>query len=79
MTLQEHLDLRQQYPDVRLLRSGGWSTFSAPNFWVTVVGVTYADSAGPLAWCRGQGFDREHCLAKIISTAHPGEGSTAYK
>ncbi len=78
MTLQEHLDLRQQYPDVRLLWSGDWSTFSAPNFWVTVVGITYADSAGPLAWCRSQGFDRDHCIAKIISTTRPVEGSTAY-
>ena len=78
MTLQEHLDLRRQYPDVRLLWSGDWSTFSAPNFWVTVVGITFSDSAGPLAWCRSQGFDRDHCIAKIISTTHPVEGSTAY-
>ena len=78
MTLQEHLDLRRQYPNVRLLWSGDWSTFSAPNFWVTVVGITFSDSAGPLAWCRSQGFDRDHCIAKIISTTHPVEGSTAY-
>jgi serine/threonine kinase PknH len=78
MTLQEHLDLRQRYPNVRLLWSGDWSTFSAPNFWVTVVGMTFPDSAGPLAWCRSQGFDRDHCIAKIISTTHPVDGSTAY-
>jgi serine/threonine protein kinase len=78
MTLQEHLQLRQRYPDVRLLWSGNWSTFSAPDFWVTVAGITFADSAGALAWCRGHGFDRDHCAAKIISTTHPVEGSTAY-
>ena len=78
MTLQEHLQLRQRYPDVRLLWSGDWSTFSGSDFWVTVVGMTYTDSAGPLAWCRGHGFDRDHCIAKLISTTHGVPGSTAY-
>lgn len=78
MTLREHLQLRQSYPNVRLLWSGDWSTFSGPDFWVTVAGITFADPAGPLAWCRSQGFDRDHCAAKIISTTHPEPGSTAY-
>ncbi len=78
MTLQEHLQLRQRYSNVRLLWSGDWSTFSAPDFWVTVAGITFDDSAGALAWCRVQGFDRDHCAAKLISTTHPVAGSTAY-
>ena len=78
MTLQEHQQLRQRFPAARLLWSGEWSTFSAPDFWVTVVGFTYPNPAGALAWCRGQGFDRDHCIAKIISTTHPVDGSTAY-
>ena len=78
-TLQEHLQLRQQYPGVRLLWSGDWSTFSATNFWVTTAGVSFPDSSGAVAWCRTQGFDRDHCFAKIVSTTHPIEGSTAYK
>jgi serine/threonine protein kinase len=78
MTLREHLQLRQRYPGARLLWSGDWSTFSGPDFWVTVAGITFRDSAGALAWCRSQGFDRDHCAAKIVSTTHPVEGSTAY-
>lgn len=78
MTLQEHLQLRQRYPNVRLLWSGDWSTFSGSDFWVTVAGITFADSSGPLAWCTSQGFDRDHCAAKLISTTHPEPGSTAY-
>jgi serine/threonine protein kinase len=78
MTLREHQQLRQKYSNVRLLWSGDWSTFSASNFWVTVVGNTFPNSAGALAWCRSQGFDRDHCIAKIVSTTHPAEGSTAY-
>ncbi len=78
MTLQEHQQLRQQYANVRLLWSGDWSTFSASDFWVTVVGITFQSPAGALAWCKSAGFDRDHCIAKIVSTTRPVEGSTAY-
>jgi hypothetical protein len=77
-TLQEHLQLRQQYPGARLLWSGDWSTFSARDFWVTVVGITFPESSGALAWCRSQHRDRDHCAAKIVSTTHAIEGSTEY-
>ncbi len=78
LTWQEHLRLRARYPNVRLLWSGDWSTFSAPDFWVTVAGITFPDSSGALGWCRNQGFDSDHCIAKVVSTALPIEGSTAY-
>ncbi|WIM87429.1 protein kinase [Candidatus Mycobacterium wuenschmannii] len=77
-TLREHQQLRSRYPGVRLLWSGDWSTFSDSNFWVTIVGLTYPTSAGALAWCRGNGFDADHCAAKVVSTSAPIEGSTAY-
>ncbi|WP_168214739.1 PQQ-binding-like beta-propeller repeat protein [Mycolicibacterium sp. ELW1] len=77
-TLREHLDLRLRYPEVRLLYSGDWSTFSAPDFWVTIAGVTFADSDSALGWCRDHGLDREHCYAKLVSTSHPVDGSTAF-
>jgi hypothetical protein len=78
MILQEHLDLRERYPEVRLLWSGDWSTFSGPDYWVTVVGITYPDPSGALAWCRSQSLDNDHCIAKLVSTTHPVGGSTAY-
>ena len=76
-TLREHVQLRRRY-DARLLWSGEWSTFSASNFWVTVAGYIFPTAADALAWCTSQGFDRDHCFAKIVSTTHPVEGSTAY-
>ncbi len=76
-TLREHLQLRERF-HARLLWSGEWSTFSASNFWVTVAGITFPTSAGALAWCTSQGFDRDHCFAKIVSTTYPVEGSTEY-
>jgi serine/threonine kinase PknH len=77
MALQEHQQLRQRY-SARLLWSGDWSTFSDADFWVTIAGIRFPNSAGALAWCRDKGFDRDHCVAKLVSTTHPVAGSTAY-
>lgn len=76
--LAEHQQLRQAYPGVRLLWSGDWSTFSDSNYWVTVAGLTFPTAEGALAWCRSNGFDPDHCFAKLISTTHAVEGSTDY-
>ena len=77
-TLREHLDLRLKYPEVRLLWTGDWSTFSSPDFWVTIAGVTFPDAREALAWCSSHGFDRDHCYAKLVSSSHPVDGSTAF-
>ncbi len=76
LALQEHLQLRQRY-NAKLLWSGDWSTFDGRNFWVTVVPITFSDSSGALLWCAAQGFDRDHCIAKIVSNTRPVAGSTA--
>ncbi len=77
-TYQEHWQLRRQYPGVRLLWSGDWSTFDAPDFWVTIAGSTFPDPGGALAWCTSHNLDRDHCYAKIVSTTHPIGGSTKF-
>lgn len=74
--LDEHLRLRGIYPDVKLLWSGDWSTFDGRNFWVTVVGLWSDNPFDVLGWCTDQGFDRDNCIAKIVSTTHPIAGST---
>jgi hypothetical protein len=76
LTLQEHLRLRQRW-GARLLWSGDWSTFDAPNYWVTIVPVTFNDATDALRWCTAQAFDSDHCYAKLVSTTHPVPGSTA--
>jgi hypothetical protein len=76
--LSEHLQLRAQFPEARLLWSGDWSTFDAPDFWVTIAGDTFPDAAGALAWCKRKNLDRDHCYAKIVSTTHPVKGSTVF-
>jgi hypothetical protein len=74
--LAEHLQLRNRVPDVKLLWSGDWSTYDGPNFWVTVVGLWSYDWHDVIGWCIDQGFDRDNCIAKWVSTTHPVEGST---
>lgn len=37
--LRDHLALRQRFGGARLVWSGHWTTFSGPDFWVTVVGT----------------------------------------
>ena len=75
-TLQEHLRLRNEY-GAKLLWSGDWSVFNASNWWVTIAPITFASSDGALQWCTNQGFDRDHCIAKLVSTTHGVSGSTA--
>ncbi|MCV7220810.1 serine/threonine protein kinase [Mycolicibacterium elephantis] len=74
--LNEHLRLRSMYPDVKLLWSGDWSTYDGRNFWVTVVGLWSDNPYDVLGWCVDEGFDRDNCIAKIVSTTHPIAGST---
>jgi hypothetical protein len=74
--LDEHLRLRRAYPDVRLLWSGDWSTYDGRNFWVTIVGLHSDNPADVLAWCTDQGFSRDNCIAKVVSTWRPIPGST---
>lgn len=76
-TLQEHLRLRQQY-GAKLLWSGDWSVFDASNYWVTIAPITFPTADGALLWCTSQGFDSDHCYAKLISRTHGRAGSTAH-
>jgi hypothetical protein len=58
------------------LWSGDWSTFDGRNFWVTIVGLKSSYYIDVLQWCGDQGFDRDHCIAKMVSTWRPVEGTT---
>jgi len=75
LTLQEHLRLRDEY-GAKLLWSGDWPVFDASNWWVTIAPYTFPTAEGALLWCTTEGFDRNHCLAKLISTTHGTSGST---
>ena len=74
--LADHLALRSSYGNVRLVWSGDWVTFSAPDFWVTLVAEPFASPEGANAWCDSHGIGREDCYAKRLSTTGSGDGNT---
>jgi serine/threonine protein kinase len=76
MILDQHMRMRQQYSNVRLLWSGDWSTYNGRDFWITVVGLPSPNPDDVLAWCTRQGYDRDNCIAKIVSTWRPIAGTT---
>jgi hypothetical protein len=77
--LRDHLALRQRFSGARLVWSGQWSTFSDPDFWVTVVGppLPFAEDAN--RWCDVNGFGVNDCFAKFISSLFGVEGTTVYR
>lgn len=77
--LDEFLANRLRFSDVRLLYSDEWSVFSYRGWWVTVAALTFPGPDQANAWCVQQGFDGEHCFAKLISTTAPPDGSTRYR
>ncbi|KUI25553.1 protein kinase [Mycobacterium sp. IS-1742] len=74
--LAEHLAIREEYPGARLLWSGDWSTYDSRNFWITIVGWTSTDPGEILSWCTYEGYDRDHCIAKIVSTSRGPDDTT---
>lgn len=76
--LNEFLTLRLRFKDVRMLWSDEWSVFSVKGWWVTVAAATFPGPDEANAWCSQNGFDNEHCFAKLISTSAGPDGSTRY-
>lgn len=77
--LDEFLALRLRFDDVRMLYSDEWSAFSERGWWVTVAALTFPGPDQANAWCGAQGFDGEHCFAKLVSTTASSDGSTRYR
>jgi hypothetical protein len=65
--VRDHMQLRQRFPGARLVWSGDWPVFSDPTWWVTVAGVPFGSGEDANAWCANQGFDADHCFAKMLS------------
>jgi hypothetical protein len=65
--VREHMQLRQRFPGARLVWSGDWSVYGDPTWWVTVAGVPFGSGEEANGWCAAQGFDADHCFAKILS------------
>ncbi|OAN30173.1 hypothetical protein [Mycolicibacterium iranicum] len=77
--LRDHLALREKYSGVRLVSSGQWTTFNAPDWWITVVGVPKLGPAEANGWCDSQGLGVDDCFAKFVSSLFGVEGTTVYR
>jgi hypothetical protein len=77
--LRDHLALRQRFPQARLVWSSDWTTFSSPNWWVTIVALPMTTPQQANGWCDAQGLDTDHCFAKMISSVLGPHGTTVYR
>lgn len=77
--LREHLAMRQRFGGTRLVWSGHWTTFSSPDFWVTVVGPAHYYPEGANSWCDDNGFGVDDCFAKFLSPIFGVPGTTVYR
>ncbi|MFT3661046.1 MAG: hypothetical protein QM809_06505 [Gordonia sp. (in: high G+C Gram-positive bacteria)] len=76
--LAEHEEFRARFPQSRLLNSSDWTVFTHSDWWVTVMAGGFSDPDSANTWCRTNGFDRDHCFAKLISTTGSSDQSTKY-
>jgi hypothetical protein len=74
--LADHRTLRETYSDVRLAWSGDWATFSAADFWVTLVATPFATAEEANGWCDSHGIAKGECYAKRVSVTGGYAGNT---
>lgn len=77
--LQQHLRMRGQYPEVRLVWSDEWRTFDLAGWWVTVAGVTFPDADAANGWCDARAIPVDECYAKVISNTNGSGRTTKYR
>ncbi|MFC4128115.1 outer membrane protein assembly factor BamB family protein [Nocardia rhizosphaerae] len=77
--LEQHLRLRLQYPEVRLVRSDEWRTFDLRGWWVTIAGTTFPDPDSANNWCDAKRIPIEECFAKVVSDTRDPQGTTRYR
>lgn len=64
---QQYLSLRLEYPNVRLLSSSEWGSYTLDGYWVVIAGVPFAKPNQALRWCRNRGIDESQCYAKQLN------------
>lgn len=77
--LAQHLRLRLQYPEVRLVWSNEWRTFDLQGWWVTIAGVTFPGPDEANGWCDARAIPVNECFAKLVSNTREPAGTTKYR
>ncbi|MCF3941099.1 hypothetical protein [Gordonia tangerina] len=76
--LDEFASFYQRFSGARLLWSDEWPVFTSSGWWVSITSQTFPSGQAAVSWCAQQGFDRDHCLGKLISTTSGPAGTTVY-
>ena len=77
--LRQHVRLRLQYPEVRLVWSDEWRTFDLRGWWVTFAGLTFPDADAANRWCDDRAIPVDECFAKVVSNGRDSTGTTKYR
>lgn len=77
--LNQHLRMRLQYPEVRLVWSDEWRSFTLRGWWVTIAGVTFPEPDPANGWCNSRGIAVDECFAKLVSNTRDSSGTTKYR
>ncbi len=76
---QQFLSLRLVYPNVLLLNSSDWRSYSLPGYWVVVAGVPYSRPGEPNRWCTDRGIAPSQCFAKKLVRDGAPTGTTKHR
>ena len=77
--LRQHLRMRLEYPEVRLVWSDEWRTFDLNGWWVTFAGLTFTGPDEANAWCDQRRIPVDECFAKVVSNSRDSRGTTKYR
>lgn len=77
--LADHHDLRERYPEARLLWSGDYPVFRFDNYFVTVLAVPFPGPDEVNQWCDAEGFPVDDCFAKRLSDTGSWEDAAVYR
>lgn len=76
---QQFLTLRLKYPNVRLLNTSDWHSYTFENYWVVIAGVPFNRPSQPNSWCNVRGIPPSQCFAKRLIRDGAPEGTTKHR
>jgi serine/threonine-protein kinase len=74
--LNDYQNQVAQHPGALLLKSGDYSSFKFPGFYVTVAPQSFGSAAAANQWCDSQNIDADNCFAKRLMHTGGYQGNT---
>ncbi len=73
---QDFQSISQQHPDALLVWSSDYSSFMLPDYYVTILPISYPSGSAAASWCTSNGLGANDCYAKLISHTAGPKGSS---